>query len=89
MYKLKAFVGLDNRFVLCEKFPDDEAHAGLHEMLQEFLEDDNNVLFSDIPLERGLYEFQFVLEDNVSWHPESSYPDVQLVLHNFSLLQTI
>jgi hypothetical protein len=89
MYKLKAFVGLDNKFVLCEKFPDDQAHGGLDEMLQEFLDSDDNVLVSDAGLEIGLYELEFVIEDDISWNPESSYPDAHLVLQNFSLLKTM
>ncbi|HLD91682.1 MAG TPA: hypothetical protein VI911_11845 [Patescibacteria group bacterium] len=37
MKKLKVFVGIDGRWVLCEKFPDDEEHGGLEEMLTDLI----------------------------------------------------
>lgn len=57
MKKLKCYVGLDNSFVMCEKFPDDEEHAGLNDMLKEFIEDD--VYIQDKPLEQGFYNIEF------------------------------
>lgn len=35
MYKLQIAVGIHGRIVVLEKFPDDEKHAGLNEMLDE------------------------------------------------------
>lgn len=62
MNKLKAYVGLDNRFVLCEKFPDDEEHAGLHDMLQDWI--DYDTVLTDEPMKQGFYMLEFELEDN-------------------------
>ena len=57
MKPLKCFVGLDNRFVMCEKFPDDEEHAGLDDLLNEFI--DADIYLSDKPLEQGFYNIEF------------------------------
>lgn len=40
MFKTKIAVGITGRIVVLEKFPDDEKHAGLEEMLEE-LENDS------------------------------------------------
>jgi len=40
MKRLKIYVGLRGRFVLCEEFPDDEKHCGLNEMLKEMIDED-------------------------------------------------
>lgn len=60
MNKLKCYVGLDNRFVMCERFPDDEEHYGLNDMLKEFIEDDYYI--QDEPLEQGFYNIEFGFE---------------------------
>jgi len=60
MKQLKCYVGLDNRFVMCEKFPDDEEHAGLNEFLNEFIDDD--AYLTDEPLEQGFYKIEFKFE---------------------------
>jgi len=57
MKNLKCYIGLDNRFVMCEKFPDDEEHAGLNEMLKEFV--DQDVYIADKPLNQGFYNIEF------------------------------
>lgn len=60
MKKLIAYVGLDNRFVMCEGFPDDEEHAGLHDMLQDFI--DYDTVLTEEPLEKGFYEIEFEID---------------------------
>lgn len=57
MMQLKAYVGIDNRFVMCEKFPDDEDHAGLNDMLMEWIDYDTHL--SDVPMEPGFYLLTF------------------------------
>lgn len=37
MKPLLMFMGIDNKYVMCEKFPNDEEHAGLEEMWDEFI----------------------------------------------------
>lgn len=60
MNKLKAYVGLDNRFVMCEKFPDDEDHAGLHDMLQDWI--DYDTVLTDEPLKQAFYMLEFEID---------------------------
>lgn len=60
MNKLKCYVGLNNRFVMCEQFPDDEEHCGLNDMLKEFIQDDYYI--QDEPLEQGFYNIEFGFE---------------------------
>ena len=88
--QLKIFIGLNNRFVLCEKFPDDEQHAGLHEMLEFIFEDGNTIDFKydeklkqDIPYiyEPGFYNAYFSVEVNNYWHPESCGDDAYLIIN--------
>lgn len=38
MYKLKIAVGISGRVTVLEGFPDDEKHAGLHELVSDFEE---------------------------------------------------
>ena len=61
MKNLKCYVGLNNRFVMCETFPDDEEHRGLHEMLEEFV--DADVYIANEPLEQGFYNIEFGFDD--------------------------
>lgn len=60
MNKLKAYVGLDNRFVMCENFPDDEEHAGLHDMLQDWI--DYDTVLTDEPMKQGFYMLEFEID---------------------------
>lgn len=55
MYSLKVFVGVDGRWVLCEKFPDDEIHVGLHDYLDVLVKE-------NIELEEsiGFYNMNFI-----------------------------
>lgn len=69
MNKLKCYVGLDNRFAMCEKFPNDEEHAGLNKMLEEFL--DYDVYIQDKPLDQGFYNIEFDIEEI----PDFTYDD--------------
>jgi len=72
MKPLKIYVGLYDRYVLCEKFPDDEDHAGLHEMLDfMYTEDepcvyhtDENDNFTGNNVEPGFYLAHLSLENN-------------------------
>jgi hypothetical protein len=85
MKKLKAYVGLDGRYVLCERFPNDEEHAGLHDLLQDFV--DYDVYLSDMvedELEQGFYELEFELGRNEIY--ESLEVDVYLVLTKYTRL---
>lgn len=74
MKKIKAYVGLGNRFVICERFPDDEAHAGLHDLLQDWI--DHGTILREEPMEQGFYLLEFGLERN-------GYSDDYLVLKRF------
>lgn len=68
-FKLKAYIGLDNRFVLCEGFPDNEEHAGLHEMLEDFIEQDAYIEHpKGQPLETGFYNITLSIETNVDYY---------------------
>ena len=78
MKKLKAYVGLDSRFVMCEGFPDDEEHAGLHEMLQDFI--DYDTVLTDEPLEKGFYELEFEIDCQHYTDPQEQ--DACLVVKN-------
>lgn len=72
MKSLKIYVGLNNRYVLCEKFPDDQDHAGLHEMLDfMYFEDepcvydtDENGNFTGKDVSPGFYTAYLSLENN-------------------------
>jgi hypothetical protein len=79
MKNIKVFVGLDNKFVLCERFPDDEEHAGLHDMLQDFLDYDDVLV--DTPLEQGFYELEF--EIDCEYYTNPTEQDAILVLKNY------
>lgn len=74
MKKLKAYVGMDSQFVMCEYFPDDEEHAGLNDMLKDFIGYDDYL--AEEPLEQGFYllEFEIEQESLSSISPELSDP---------------
>jgi hypothetical protein len=79
--KAKAYVGLDNRFVMTDKFPDDEDHAGLHEMLDEWI--DYDIYLANEPLKQGLYELEFEIEQTRDFSPDGDMSDAYLVLKNY------
>lgn len=79
MNKLKAYVGVDNRFVLCEKFPDDEEHAGLHDMLQDWV--DYDTVLMDEPMEQGFYMLEFEIDSTHYTNPTEQ--DAVLVLKSY------
>lgn len=56
MYKLKIAVGISGRIIVLEKFPNDEKHQGLDEML-EGLENDYMEF-----TEPGVYEANIIVE---------------------------
>ena len=85
MNKLKAYVGLDNRFVMCEKFPDDEEHGGLHELLDEWLGYDD--VIQDAPLEQGFYLLEFEFEQDILFNPLKDMSDAYLVVKNITKLK--
>jgi len=60
MKKLTCYVGINNKFVMCETFPNDEEHAGLHDMLQDFLDYGDEL--TDTPLPQGFYSLEFEIE---------------------------
>lgn len=74
---LKVFVGVDGRFVLCEKFPNDEDHAGLHELLDEFVKAD--IYLSNEDLEIGFYKVTLDLEYDAEWTPDRSSFECYLI----------
>lgn len=82
MNKLKAYVGLDNRFVMYEKFPDDEDHAGLHDMLQDWI--DYDIVLMDEPMKQGFYMLEFEIERKHYTDPQEE--DAFLVLKNAELI---
>lgn len=79
MNKLKAYVGLDNRFVLCERFPDDKEHAGLHDMLQDFV--DYDTVLTDEPMKQGFYMLEFEIDCKHYTYPTEQ--DAWLVLKSY------
>lgn len=79
MNKLKCYVGLDNKFVLCERFPDDEEHAGLHDMLQDWLDWDS--VFTNTPIDQGFYTLEFEIDCKHYTNPTEQ--DAILVLKNY------
>jgi hypothetical protein len=85
MNKLKAYVGLDNRFVMCEKFPDDEDHAGLHDMLQDWI--DYDTVFTDEPLKQGFYILEF--EIDCKHYTDPTEQDVCLELKSYNLMNAL
>ena len=72
MKPLKIYIGTRNKFVLCEEFPNDEEHAGLHDMLDFFYLDDepfichqdDNGNFTNQTYDPGFYLAHFSLENN-------------------------
>lgn len=84
MNRLKCYVGLDNKFVLCQKFPDDEDHAGLHDMLQDFLDYDD--VIADTPMEQGFYELEF--EIDCKHYTDPTEQDAWLVIKNIKKINT-
>jgi hypothetical protein len=78
--KAKCYVGLDNRFVMTEKFPDDEDHAGLHEMLEEWI--DYDMYLVDEKLEQGFYELEFDIEQDRLYNP-NDMSDAYLALKSY------
>ena len=85
MNKLKVYVGLDNRFVMCEKFPDDEDHAGLHDMLQDWI--DYDTVFTDEPLKQGFYILEF--EIDCKHYTDPTEQDVCLELKSYNLMNAL
>ena len=77
MMQLKAYVGIDNRFVMCEKFPDDEDHAGLNDMLMEWIDYDTHL--SDVPMEPGFYLLTFEITI-YAYNPDQNINDAYLEL---------
>lgn len=75
-YSLKAYVGIKNRFVFCEEFPKDEHHAGLEELLNDFMEDD--IYLVNYDLEPGFYLVTLFTQYDTEWTPDSSNSDVYL-----------
>jgi hypothetical protein len=69
---LKAYVGLHNRFVMCERFPDDEEHGGLNEMLEEFVDFDS--VLTDEDMEQGFYMLEFDIEQDRGLYDGPSDP---------------
>lgn len=76
--KAKCFVGLDNKFVMTEKFPDTEDYAGLHEMLEDWIGYDD--VLNEDDLEMGHYELEFEIEQNISFNPDTDMSDAYLVV---------
>ena len=76
--KAKCFVGLDNKFVMTEKFPDTEDYFGVHEMLEEWIGYDD--VLSEDDLEVGHYELEFDVQQDMMFNPERDMSDAYLVL---------
>lgn len=75
MYKCKIAVGISGKIVILEGFPDDEKHAGLHEMLEEM---EAEVELDELP---GVYECECVVKNNYHADPQydSAYVDIYKV----------
>lgn len=72
---LKIFVGIDGFWVLCEKFPDDERHGGLNELLDDFILDNVKVEES-----MGFYAASFEVEQKPGGWRGSEYDEAELVM---------
>lgn len=83
MKNLKCYVGLDNRFVMCERFPDDEEHVDLDEMLEEWL--DNDTLLTYRPLEQGFYDLEFDVVKYSNFNPVHDQTDAHLELTDIKM----
>lgn len=82
MKKIKVFVGLDNKFVACERFPNDEEHAGLHDMLQDFLDYDSILIDESTEhLDQGFYELELDIEMTSTY--DSPEIEAVFVLRNY------
>jgi hypothetical protein len=73
MKELKVAVGITGRVVVLEQFPDDEEHAGLHEMLAEIEIDSSEVEYS-----AGIYMATFQVEQTSPRDPSDieAYLDI-------------
>lgn len=74
-FQTKIYVGIGNKFVVCEPFPNDELHAGLHEIL-DFMNTDDNEVSSKI--KPGKYIATMSLENNILNDPQDD--DAYLVI---------
>lgn len=86
MSPLKIYVGMDNKFVLCEKFPNDEQHAGLHDMLDFLYFDDDpfvyhrdeNGNYTNENVDPGFYLAYFTMQGHDLSDPEDA--DAYLII---------
>jgi hypothetical protein len=86
MFKLKVYVGLDNKFVLCERFPNDEFHGGLHDMLQDFVDYDSVLIDeNDDQLEQGFYEIELEIDKRETY--DSPEVDAYFVLKSYKRIE--
>ena len=63
MKPLRVAVGITGTIVVLEKFPDDEDHAGLNEMLVEFEENQWDSFCEQAP---GVYKADFDIEPSTA-----------------------
>ena len=64
MKNLKVYVDVFGRLSFMEKFPDDEEHDGLNEMLKEMIEQDGSC---DEPSGFYMAEMDIEIEETYSW----------------------
>jgi hypothetical protein len=79
--KAKCYVGLSNRFVMTEKFPNTEDYGGLHEMLEDWIDYDEHI--ADEPLEQGFYDLEFEIKQDIIFNPDKDMTDTYLVLKSY------
>lgn len=76
MKDLKVYVDVFGHVSFMEKFPDDEEHAGLNEMLKEMVEqgDDNGTVFP------GFYMAEMDIETIPSYSWDGPYDDAYMII---------
>jgi hypothetical protein len=84
MNKLKCYVGLNSKFVMLEKFPNDEYHAGLNDMLEDFIGWDD--ILTDNPIPIGMYELEFEVEQDINFNPDKDMSDAYLSIKSYRKL---
>lgn len=81
--KLKAFVGVDGKFVLASKLPDIPQYGGLHELVDDWVGYDD---YLGDNVSQGLYEVTLELENHVIFNPFKDMSDVYFQLKEYKKL---
>jgi hypothetical protein len=80
-YRLKVAVNRRGRLVVIEEFPQDEHHAGLHEMIPDLEDGEYNV-------EAGIYYADCVVETSMKYHAPSPDDSDNLSITRFEKVES-